>query len=481
MGKRVLILSAGVGSGHNVAAAALETLFQRKSQVDVVRTLDALKLGNRLHKALVSDAYFAMVEAAPWLVALFYDINDTPFKDAKIMTLWDQLNASRLVEEIRDYQPDVVVCTHFLPAKLVSLLLSRRELHATLSVVTTDYDVQGLWLSSPFNHYFVAREETRAYMLEMGLPPDRIILSGIPVSPVFSQPFDPAPVRERYQLRPDIPMLLISAGAAGSEYTQKIVIQTMQMSNPFQAVVICGRNRELKAEINELVVPLADRFRVLGFTREMPDLMRTATLFIGKPGGLTSSECMAAGLPMVMVRPIPGQEVRNSDYLLEEGAAVRCNYDTTIGYKIDCLLGDTERLRRMAESARRVGQPQAASKIVNTVLEDDSSPLWISRAAQNAIEAAAEKGPSLHYATTKERVHTIIDAQTGRSAGVVTDSQLNSLAPILPATQITADGITISSELIGKLKRHHTGPDLLAIIARIRDTTKEISIGSRWV
>src|SRR5436309_1305578 len=134
----------------------------------------------------------------------------------------------------------------------------------------------------------------------------------------------------------------ISAGAAGGAYAQAVVAQTLRMRNPFQAVVVCGRNLKLKEEITTLVAAQADRYRVLGYTSDIPDLMRVATLFVGKPGGLSSSECMAAGLPMVLVKPIPGQEVRNSDFLVEEGAAVRCNYDTTIGYKIDSLLDDPE-------------------------------------------------------------------------------------------------------------------------------------------
>src|SRR5215218_8836275 len=153
------------------------------------------------------------------------------------------------------------------------------------------------------------------------------------------------------------------------------------MRNDFQAVVVCGRNEKLKSQIEGLVGFHRDRYRVLGYTNDMSDLIRTATLFVGKPGGLTSSECMAAGLPMILIHPIPGQEVRNSDFLLEEGAAVRCNYETTVGYKIDQLLAEPDRLLHMSESARRIGRPQAGQQITSMVLADQSRPLWISQAA----------------------------------------------------------------------------------------------------
>ena len=163
---------------------------------------------------------------------------------------------------------------------------------------------------------------------------------GIPVRQGLGDPVDRETVLKRFHLRPDLPVVLISAGAAGGAYTTQIVAQTLRMASPFQAVVVCGRNDELKASVEAQVADRGESYRVLGYTTEMADLMRISSLFVGKPGGLSSSECMAVGLPMVIINPIPGQEVRNSDYLLEEGAAVRCNYATTVGYKIDQLLAD---------------------------------------------------------------------------------------------------------------------------------------------
>jgi processive 1,2-diacylglycerol beta-glucosyltransferase len=123
-------------------------------------------------------------------------------------------------------------------------------------------------------------------MVEIGLPADRITVSGIPVRAIFSEPVEPAAVLARYQLRSDLPTLLISGGAAGGVYTQAVVCQTLRMRNPFLAVVVCGRNEKLKEETTALVAAQPERYRVLGYTSDIPDLMRVATLFVGKPGGL---------------------------------------------------------------------------------------------------------------------------------------------------------------------------------------------------
>ncbi len=422
-----MILAAGVGSGHNQAASAVESGVVAIAPDAHVRRLDILETTNEIFNRVYDDAYFQLVSAAPWLVGWGYDNADPPFKlSASPMKWMEQLNTIQFVREVKEFNPDAVICTHFLPARLISLLIARRQLQASLTVVTTDYDIQGLWFTSPFSHFFAAREESRAYLTSVGLPPDRVSAPGIPVRSGLDGPVDEAFVRASFGLRPDVPVVLISAGAAGGSYTLQVVRQAMRMTNRFQAVIVCGRNAELKAEVDALVAG-RDEFVVLGFTTRMAELMRVASLFVGKPGGLSSSECMAAGLPMVIVNPIPGQEVRNADYLLEEGAAVRCNYATMVGYKIDSLLGDPGRLARMAEAAARVGRPDAGREVARTSLALMGEPLWISREAQKAIMEAVEDGVAAIDQTGERRVRTLRDETTGRSLAVITQAETEEL------------------------------------------------------
>jgi processive 1,2-diacylglycerol beta-glucosyltransferase len=475
MGRRVLILAAGIGSGHNIAAGVLESCFQTAPEVVAVQKLDILESTNEIYRTLYDDGYFALVEAAPWLVGWGYDANDPPFKLAHWTTLWDRINTTATAKAIKAFRPDTVVCTHFLPTRMVSLMLTRGVLDARLSVVTTDYDFQGLWLSSPFNHFYVARDETKAHMAAIGVPADRISVSGIPVRPSLGDPVDREAILTRYGLRPDRPVLLISAGAAGGAYTQTIVQQTLRMRNEFQAVVVCGRNDQLKSQIEGLVAFNRDRYRVLGYTNDMPDLIRTSSLFVGKPGGLSSSECMAAGLPMVLIHPIPGQEVRNSDFLLEEGAAVRCNYETTVGYKIDQLLAEPDRITRMAECARRIGRPDAGPHITSAVLGDDSAPLWISQAAQKSVLASSERGIAAANLYAGRRVRTLIDAPTGMSAGVITTDQLDSLLPVKAGSDSSGTNLSLSVDQISNLRRR-TEPGLLFTLRRILGKANDLKL-----
>jgi len=434
MGRRILILAAGVGSGHNQAASAIEAALADIPDAGQVDRIDILETTNEVFQRLYDDAYFALVSEVPWLVGWGYDSQDPPFRQAPLVQWWEQVNTMAIVRAIRDDDPDVVICTHFLPARLVSVMIARRQLRATLTVVATDYDFQGLWLTSPFSHFFVARKETAAYMAGIGVPADRVSVSGIPVRLGLGETVDTAAVRQRFGLDPVLPVVLVSAGAAGGSYTLNLVRQVVRCEREFQAVVVCGRNEELKAQVTQLVAERPDRFRVLGFTTEMADLMRISSLFVGKPGGLSSSECMAAGLPMVIINPIPGQEVRNSDYLLEEGAAVRCNYATTVGYKIDQLLGSPTRLAELAANARRIGHPDAARTVAEVSLGLAERPLWISRDAQRSMQLASKEGVAVADLGPVNQLRTLTDPRTAASLAVVTSAQLEAVGAI-PASR----------------------------------------------
>ena len=456
MGLRTLILAAGVGAGHNQAASAIEEALAQLPDVDRALRIDILETTNEAFQKLYDDGYFALVSEAPWVVGWGYDSQDSPFKLAPLVQWWDQLNTTSLVRQIRSYDPDLVICTHFLPARLVALMLARRQLRASLSVVTTDYDFQGLWLTTPFNHFCVARDEAAEHMVSLGVPRDRILVSGIPVRPGLADPVDTAAVRTRFGLDPDLPVVLISAGASGGSYTLNIVRQVRRSQQDFQAIVVCGHNDGLRKEVEDAVGDSPERFRVLGYTTEMADLMRIASLFVGKPGGLSSSECMAAGLPMVIINPIPGQEVRNADFLVEEGAAVRCNYSTTVGYKIDTLLADPERLATMAANARRIGRPDAGRTVAKASLELAAQPLWISREAQKAMLLASEEGIPAADLPAERRLRTLTDPTTGASLAVATQAQLQPLGVTTWSTSVR-----VARKALRALRWHPDNLDLL--------------------
>lgn len=388
MKKRVLILSASAGSGHVRAAEALAKSFAQEPEVEAVQHLDALKYTNKLFRTFYSNFYLRLVKSAPEVLGWAYKVSDEPWKTDAMRLRLDRLQSQRLVRFIRRFRPDIVICTHFMPTGIIAHLIEKGVVQAHLSVVVTDMDMHSMWLARAFHRYFVALEETKAHLVALGLPPERITVSGIPVDPVFAEPVDRRALRRELGLDPDRFTLLFSAGAFGVSPAEFVVARLQQMRHPIQSVVVCGNNPELQARVEALVAG-DPNIQVCGYTRRMHDYMKAADLYLGKPGGLTTAEALACGLPMAILGPIPGQEDRNSDHLLEEGAAIKCNEMTTIAFKLDHLLDTPERLSTMRANALRMGRPYAARTIVRTLLEDDLPPLQIDATRREQIAEAA--------------------------------------------------------------------------------------------
>ncbi len=391
MKKRVLILSASAGTGHVRAGQALEKAFQADDRCGEVLHEDALKYTNKLFRDFYSKLYMQLVREAPTVLGWVYNATDEPWKGDAVRLQLDRLNLQPLVKFIREFDPQISVCTHFLPAGLIAHLIDRGDLDTHHSIVVTDFDCHAMWLSRIFHRYFVALDETKQHLEALGLPSERVSVTGIPIDPIFSVPVDVPSVRVSHQLKADKPTLLLSAGALGVGPTEIAVRRLMELHHDTQTIVICGKSEELRERVTGIVGARNPRFRVLGYTDRMHELMQISDLFIGKPGGLTTSEALACGLPMCVISPIPGQEERNSDHLLEEGCAIRANELTTLAWKIDRLLDDAPRLARMRERAQALGRPHAARTVVQTLIDDTLPPLVLDKKKRQAIAEAAAK------------------------------------------------------------------------------------------
>ena len=187
---------------------------------------------------------------------------------------------------------------------------------------------------------------------------------------MFSEPKDRKACLAKHGLADDRPVVLQLAGGFGVGPIEKIFQALLDVEQPIELVVIAGQNEKLREQLSGTAAAgAAPASRCMGFTDEIDELMAVADLVVSKPGGLTTSETLARGAVMVIVNPIPGQESRNSDYLLENGAAIKANNIATLAYKVDELLGDRPRLERMRANVRRIARPRAAFDVVEKSLE----------------------------------------------------------------------------------------------------------------
>ena len=391
-GRRVLILSVSAGTGHVRAAEALEKEFRQQPGVGEVRHVDALRFTNKLFRDFYSKLYIQLVQKAPTILGFVYRNSDEPWKTDRMRLMLDRLNTGPLERFIAKFKPDITVCTHFLPAEIISYLIGKGKLNARLSIVVTDLDVHAMWLCRTFHRYFVALEESKVHLQVLGFPAENITVSGIPIDARFGQHENRRLLRLSADFDPDLPLFLISAGAMGVSPAAGVLESLSRLRHSAQAVVICGKNTELKADLEkqarEIEAIRPDlKFQVVGYTDEMHRWMQMSDLFIGKPGGLTTAEALASGLPMVIVAPIPGQEERNSDHLLEKGIALKCNEFTTLAYKLDQLLDQPDLLAAMRERALAFSRPHAAQTIVDTLLHQP---------VKEAVQVGALKTALIH-------------------------------------------------------------------------------------
>lgn len=365
---KVLLLSASAGAGHVRAAQALERAFEESGAAREVRHVDALEYTSRIFRDLYSKAYFDLVNRTPGLLGWLYDHFDKPWQNERRRLAFDRLNTRRFVRFLEKYRPQIAVCTHFLPAEIISFLKARERLSTRQAIVVTDFDVHALWLCHHYEQYFVALEETRVHLEKLGIEAEKITVSGIPIDPVFPLEKDSRAMRRKHGLEEDVTTILVSGGGFGLVPLEHLVRSLLEVRHRVQVVAICGRSEELKERLEQLEAGISPdhnvALKVLGFTTEMDEYMSAADLIVGKCGGLTTSEALSKGLAFVIVNPIPGQEERNADHLLEEGVAIRVNNLPALAYKIDRLLDDPDRLSSMQTNARRLAHPRAAEEIV---------------------------------------------------------------------------------------------------------------------
>ena len=366
---RILIATVTAGAGHLAAAAALDEAWRSFRPEDVVERLDLVKFFSPLHRKIVSDGYVSIVEHAPEIWGMMFAKSDTPKRAEalnRLKRLFPSNSRVRFARYLKQFKPDAVLCTHYLPLETLSWLRQKRDGLRPLAVsIVTDFEAHALWMEACVDLYCVAAEETKARLVARGAPADKVVATGIPISARFLAKPDARVVRQRLGLRDDQAVLLALSGGFGMGPLAKILSELDKVDQPFQTVVVTGRNEELRRE-------LAGQDRkhpthVLGYASNMHELMAVADLIISKPGGLTTSEVLAMGKPLFIVSPIPGQEAANSDFLLERGAAAKANRVEDLPYRVNQLLG-TKKLAAMARAAKALGRPNAARQVCEEVV-----------------------------------------------------------------------------------------------------------------
>lgn len=367
---RVLVLSVSAGAGHVRAAEALVAHAQSSFLHLSVKHTDMMSLVPRWFRAIYRDLYLKLSAGLPeiwgWLYRKTDEAAATSASD-RLRRWLQQLGTRRLFADIEKFRPDAIVCTHFLPAEILASERRSGRLDCPVWVQVTDFDLHRMWVHEGVSGYFVGSAELAFRLRAQGVPNAQIEISGIPLMPGFASAHARTQAAARLGLDPTLPTVLMMSGGAGAGLQQDTICTLLSQQAGLQLIVLVGRNDALRESLQKLVMRHPARLRVFGFTDDVHSLMACADLAITKPGGLSTSECLAMGLPMLLVNPIPGQEERNAAYLMQEGAAVRADDPLTLQFRLQRLLDNPAQLACMRERALALAKPLAAHTVLGKI------------------------------------------------------------------------------------------------------------------
>ena len=371
--RKVMVLSVSAGAGHvRAAEAIIETAKLNYPGLKIVHH-DVMDLVPKLFKKLYADSYIKIVDRHPALWGFMYEKMDRRESDdsklKKVRTAIERLNTRKLSKEIENISPDAIICTHFLPAELISRMIRKGKTRIPCWVQVTDFDIHGLWIHTNMAGYFAATEEVAWRIRDRGIPAEQIHVSGIPIAPVFKQKYSREECAAEIGVNPKKTTLLMMSGGLGVGGTHELAERLLELKMNCQVIALAGKNKKLLKTLDKLAEKFPGKLFPMGFTRTIERVMAASDLAISKPGGLTTSECLAMGLPMVVISPIPGQEERNADYLLENGAALKAHDAAGLEFRVKRLLENPKQLDLMRRNARDIGRPEAAEKVLKTVIE----------------------------------------------------------------------------------------------------------------
>lgn len=366
---KVLLMYITKVSGHRQATKAIQQALTALAPGIETPAVNGFGYTYPTLEKVVNRAYMSVIKRTPKVWDYLYDNPNIVKKSAAIKKFLHKTSHKKLDALFREHQPDVVVCTQAFPCGMVADYKVSHNLRTTLIGVLTDFAPHSYWINEGVDHYIVPDEEAKDRFIKKGVPPEAIRVYGIPIRSKFAMRLDKPEIAKNLGLDLAVPTILIMGGGQGLGPIKEVVAALEKISTPVQVIVITGTNQKLLKWLGEEQGHFRNKVLYYDYVTNVDELMEVATLIVTKPGGMTTSECLAKGLPMVIVNPIPGQEMRNTDFLLKNGIGIRIDSTSDIGEEIELLLRSPERLEAMGRAARAFGKPNAACDVAKLILE----------------------------------------------------------------------------------------------------------------
>ena len=373
--KKIIIFYGSYGGGHLSAARSIKEYIEENYPTTQVLMLDCIEYISKTINKVTTKAYSDIAKNAKWAWGkIYYGSGKGPL--FSITNNTQKILALKLNKLIQEYNPDLIISTHPFSSQMCAYLKNKYKISNKLATILTDYAPHVQWLMYPeqVNYFFVAHDKMRLELINHGIPEHKVFSTGIPLSNRFLAHYDKEKILSEFNLSTDKKTILFFAGGEygfGKDKTLDILETLIKSFSNFQIIAIAGKNKKIKNNFEELVKENnAEKLvKVLPFTNKVPELMSVSDLVITKPGGLTTTESLASGLPIIVINPIPGQETENAEFLESHNVGIWIKKNDNIEEKLYSIFNNQDTLKKMKINARLLAKKNSTADICNILLK----------------------------------------------------------------------------------------------------------------
>ena len=362
---KVLILTVSAGQGHNQVASALgEILSNNGFESKVIDTLEYI---DPIISKTVDKGYLLSTKHLPKLYGKVYgrlDKNYAEQKEGLFFSISKYLMAKAFISCIEKEQPDAIICTHVFPALFLTQLKTSFDHNIFTAGIVTDFTLHPFWEFTDIDAYITPHELLTSQIVKKGIPEDKIYPIGIPIRTQFAVKHHPTSARHILNI-PDTRTLLIMGGSMGYGKMEKTILALDELDTDFQMIIVCGNNKRLYKKLSK--TNFNKKVHLFGFADNVDIMMDASDCIITKPGGLTTSEALAKGLPMIFTKPIPGHEERNVEFLVNNGVGMKVSKTFPVEEAVSQFFHDSKKPSLIRQSVQLLGKPNATYDLVSLI------------------------------------------------------------------------------------------------------------------
>lgn len=365
---KVLILTAKYGNGHVQVSKTLVKQCKDLGIEEVVVS-DLYAESNPIFTEITQYLYLKSFTIGKQFYRMFYYGVDKIY-NKKLLTLYFKLGNKRLHELIEKEQPDIIINT--FPIIVVPEYRRRTGIVIPTYNVLTDFCLHKIWVHKNIDKYYVASKRVKEKVMSLGIHPAAVKVTGIPIRSQFEEILDEDAIYEKYHLDKTKKTLLVMAGAHGVLKNVKELCESFLENENMQTVVVCGNNNALKESLEGISGKNKKNLKLLGYVERVDELFRIASCMVTKPGGITLSEAAAVGVPVILYKPVPGQEKENALFFQENDAAIVVNRSEEVYDAVSKLLQDDKKLKRMKRNIKKLHHPNSSLTIIEDIVKESS-------------------------------------------------------------------------------------------------------------